>query len=162
MGFEAEGKAGFLSHYGHRTTEQTGGGKVDTRGLVKSIKYTFSYDDLPLYNSDFAAVIPAGSQLLSATIKATTDFAGGTSYDIGLEQATTSSGTAGTDIDADGIFDALTLAQVNAGDTVPGHAGTNSGVLLGLELAYDASLMVVATGTFTAGVAELVIEYIEM
>ena len=158
MSFEAEDIGGQLAHYGTRDVEQTGGGKVDTRGLTKSVKYVFSFDDLPLYNSDFAAIIPTGSQLISATIKATTPFVGGTSYAIGLEQAVTSSGTPGTDIDADGIFDALTLAELNAG----AMAIDNAFVLQGLPIAYDGSLMVVATGTFTAGVAELVVEYLEM
>ena len=96
--------------------------------------------------------------LVDAYIKATTAFAGGTSYDIGLIQSDDS-----TAIDLDGIWDAIVLADLDAtsGSVSSEHAGTNSGVLIGSSLAADGYLKVVATGTFTAGVAELTIEYIE-
>ena len=89
----------------------------------------------------------------------TDDFAGGTSYDIGLEQSDGS-----TAIDADGLFDAVVLADLDATPgvsvTAAEHAGTNSGVLIGQKLLVDGYRMVVATGTFTAGEAVFVLEYV--
>ena len=109
-----------------------------------------------------------------------TAFTGGTDYNVGTEQLD------GTDIDLDGLFDALLIADIDTRGQVinaTNHAGTNSGALLagaahafastvtmapsfvttsGLEnLAVDGQLIVVANGTFTAGRAVLEIFYTE-
>jgi len=161
MGYEAAtARDSVQVHYGPRSTNETNGGELATGSRTKQIAYKFTYDDLPNGGSDaLRAFIPAGSVVTNAFFNTTTAFAGGTSYDIGLEQ---SDGT--TAIDADGLFDALITADIDA--TVAGsltaaeHAGTNSGVLCGQRLAVDGYLMVVATGTFTAGAAEIIIEYV--
>lgn len=157
MGFENTAGRGVLAHYGPRSTDLKYGGEVGGGGKVKQITYNFSYDDLPGGSTDLLwAYVPSGAAITNCYIKATTNFAGGTSYDIGLIQSDDS-----TAIDLDGIFDAVTLAQCNAGADMREHAGTNSGALIAQELAADGYLKVVATGTFTAGEAELVLEYIE-
>lgn len=130
-----------------------------TFGQESKIKYHFTYDDLPTYQSNFVFPIPENAVLTEASFQVITAFAGGTSYDIGLETGD------GTDIDADGLWDALVLADINAADEFSlssGHGGTNSGALLnnGSLITADAYLLVAATGTFTAGEAEVVITYI--
>lgn len=151
MGYENTAGLGVLNHYGPRTTDEKFGG-VNGRGKVKTVVTKFSYNDLPTPGADNAiisAYVPTGAQVINAYIKATTTFVGGTSYDIGLQESD------GTEIDNDGLFDALTLAEANAG----AMAADNTFVQQGLELAADGYVVVAATGTFTAGAAELVIEY---
>jgi len=159
MGFETESTRGVLVHYGPRSTDQSYGAENAGGGKVKSLTYKWSYDALPGGSADnLKLYIPAGAQVVDAYIKATTAFAGGTSYDIGLEQSDGS-----TAIDADGLWDAIVLADLDAtsGSVASEHGGTNSGAIIGTSLANDAYLVAAATGTFTAGVAELTIEYIE-
>lgn len=159
MSMEEAAVRGVLNHYGPRSSDESRGGHLHTGSRTKQLVYKVSYDDLPGGTTDgLKAYIPAGSTVLDMTFRATTNFAGGTSYDIGLEQ---SDGT--TAIDADGLFDALVLADIDATPgvsvTAAEHAGTNSGVLIGQELLVDGYLVMAATGTFTAGVAEIVITY---
>lgn len=156
MSLEEASVRGVQVHYGPRTTNETNGGVQNTGTRKKAITYKFSYDDLPVGGTDeLRAFVPAGAAITDCYVKATDDFVGGTSYDIGLIQSDDS-----TAIDLDGIFDALTLAQANAGADMREHAGTNSGALIAQELAADGYLKVVATGTFTAGEATLVLEYL--
>ena len=157
MALENTAGRGVLAHYGPRSTDEHYGGEAAGGGKLKHAVFKFSYDNLPVNNDDgLTYTIPQGVMIKNVYVKATTDFASGTSYDIGLEEAD------GTVIDLDGLFDALTLAEINVGDDALSHGGTNSGVLLNLETTAPAQLIVVETGTFTAGEAELVIEYIEM
>jgi len=157
MGMETAAVRGVLNHYGARSTDESRGGRVSTGTRLKQIVYKFSYSDLPGGSADeIKAYIPAGSYIADVYVRASTTFAGGTSYDIGLEQSDGS-----TAINADGIFDALTLAELNVGDKASEHAGTDSGALVAQELTVDGYLVVTATGTFTAGEAELVIEYMK-
>ena len=160
MSLEEAAVRGVLQHYGPRTTNETNGGVQNVGGRTKSATYKFSYDDLPGGGADaIRTFIPAGAVVKDCYILVTTDFAGGTSYDIGLEQSDGS-----TAIDADGLFDALVLADIDAtpGSSVTAgeHAGTNSGVLIGQKLLVDGYLVVAATGTFTAGEAVVVIDYV--
>lgn len=114
----------------------------------------FRYDDLPAASStdEGRLVIPAKSFIVSARLEVLEAFAGGTSYNIGTEQAD------GTDIDVDGLFAALALASI---DTV-GKWAVGAGALVGAvsSLTLDSHLVAVATGTFTAGRARLIVEYI--
>lgn len=147
-------------HYGARTTNETNGGVQSTGTREKTIVYKFSYDDLPGGGADeLRAFIPSGAMLIDAYWNTTTAFAGGTSYDVGLEQSDGS-----TAIDADGIFDGLVLADIDASAgallTANQHAGTNSGAAIGLKLSADGYLVVAATGTFTAGEATVTLKYV--
>lgn len=162
MGYESSaGRGTVQTHYGPRAINETNGGVVQNGDKVKTITYKFSYDDLPGGGTDaLRAYIPAGGMLVNAYWITTTAFAGGTSYDVGLEQSDGS-----TAIDADGIFDALVLADIDASAgallSASEHAGTNSGAAIGLKLSNDGYLVVAATGTFTAGEAELILEYVQ-
>jgi hypothetical protein len=100
------------------------------------------------------AYIPAGSFIKSATLVAKTAAAGGTSINFGLATK------AGTAIDADGIDAAVAAAALGANKAV-----VCDGALVGGTAtvgAADAYVTTANTGTFTAGVAKLVIEYIEV
>ena len=124
-----------------------------------------NYDDLPTFTtdanndgtneafSDQDAYIPAGSYITKATLIVETAFAGGTSYDIGLYNQ------AGSVIDADGIDAGVALAVMDANMAVD-----CDGLLVATQdlVTADAYLVVAATGTFTAGKAKLVIEYLQV
>jgi len=160
MSLETAGTRGVLVQYGARNTDEKRGGNVTTGSRTQQIVYKFDYSDLPGGASDaLTAFVPAGAMVTEAYFNTTTTFAGGTSYDIGMEQSDGS-----TAIDADGLFDALVLADIDA--TVAGsltateHGGTNSGVLCGQRLAVDGYLVVAATGSFTAGECEFILEYV--
>ena len=100
------------------------------------------------------AYIPAGSYIKSATLVVTTAAAGGTSINFGLANA------AGSAIDADGIDAAVATAALAANKAVVCDGALVAGAD-GVGAA-DAYVTTANTGTFTAGAAKLVIEYIEV
>lgn len=135
-------------------------GTTRTAGGTKELVVPFKFDSLPTASSVDASFqfIPANSIVTRVIVRPAAAvgvaFAGGTSYTIGTDQAN------GTDIAAAGLANGITLAQLNAGCVlVVGHAqaGTQIGVGIG---AINAFVVAVATGTFTAGSTELVIEYV--
>lgn len=138
--------------------------QVVTYGNMSQMVIDINYDNLPAETSDLDndgtrdgwnnhdPYIPAGSFITRAFLVVETAFAGGTSYDIGLYQQD------GTVIDADGIDAAVLLADLAANEAVVCNGALVGGtVTVG---AADGYLKVAATGTFTAGKAKLVIEYI--
>ena len=149
---------GLEVRFGTRSAENERAGVTRISGNKGELVLTFNYDDLPggsdVSGNTSYGTLPAGAIVTDAYVTASTAFAGGTSYDIGLQQLDGS-----TAIDVDGLFDAVTLAEVNAGDSARGHGGTNSGVLLDQPLAAAAQVVASATGSFTAGTAKLVIEF---
>ena len=156
MALENSSGRDVLTHYGPRSTDISNGGVRGTD--VKTLKMSFTYDDLPVASATngLLAFIPSGSTIVDCQVAATTAFAGGTSYDIGLEQQD------GTDIDVDGLFDALVVANLTpAGDgsSALNHAGTNSGLLCGQQVQTDAYIIIAETGTHTAGAGEITIQY---
>lgn len=136
--------------YGPQKVNEKGGGQASSSGKTKELVWKFDYNDLPAENagSGLEIQVPAGAQITGAYIRALEDFAGGTSYDIGLNEPD------GTEVDANGLFAAVTLADVNAG-------AVGAGALIGKEVSVAGELVVAATGTFTAGKAELVVTYIK-
>lgn len=147
------------------------GAVITDDGLVRTVAYEFTYDDLPTNSSTDVGVhiFPAYSQIVEAFILVETAFTGGTSYDIGLVQ------TDGTAIDTDGIFAALPIASINAkgemhrallrdSDGTGSLTDNYTGALLNYAGAVGAStpanLKVTATGSFTAGKAHLYVRYI--
>lgn len=104
--------------------------------------------------SEWDAAIPAGSYIKSADLVVTEAFAGGTSVTIGLAQ------TDQTIIDADGIDAAVLTAALAANKAVAcdgALVGGTDGVGSAAAVVY-----VTAAGTYTAGKADLVIEYVEV
>ena len=112
--------------------------------------------------SEAIPYIPANSMIRDAYTIITTAFAGGTSFVMGTYQK------GGTVIDADGIYTGTELAL--AGMNAAGKIMRPDGVLVRhttgtfAETTASATLnsyiLVTATGTFTAGRARTVIEYI--
>jgi hypothetical protein len=152
-GASAGSKRRAATHYGTREIEDKLPTKyVGERG-EEILEFTFSYDDLPAFGQDEAIYrIPANSRIKEATLTVITAFAGGTSYDIGLEEPD------GTDIDVAGIDDDILLAAINAvGETVVCD-GALVGNTAGIGTA-DGQVTMTATGTFTAGKARLRIVY---
>lgn len=144
---------------------RTKAGNIMTDGAVKEVIVDLTYDNLPTFDADLnndgtlngfsggAVKLPSGSYVKSATLIVGTAFAGGTSYVLGTYNA------AGTVIDADGLGTAAELPLANidaAGDSIE----CSGAHVAGVTLSADAYLVMAATGTFTAGTAKLVIEYI--
>jgi hypothetical protein len=139
--------------------------KTMSVGPVNYMVVDINYDDLPTFTTDLNndgtnngfsdqdAYIPAGSWIKSATFIVETAFAGGTSYDVGTYTQ------AGAAIDADGIEDDLLTAELAANEA---HVANGAQVGATVLVTSDAYLVVAATGTFTAGKAKLVIEYIQV
>ena len=125
-----------------------------SQGQFKQV-VPFSYDTLPSFGLDELILrVPQNAFLVSAKLRVVEAFAGGTSYLIGLYEED------GTEIDADGLFTAFLLAEVDAvGETVLGD-GALIGALAGL--AERGQVVVAATGTFTAGKAQLELVYQEL
>lgn len=141
-------------------------GKAPVAGSpVEYMVVDLNFDDLPTFTadlnndgtlngfSDSDAYIPNGAYITRAFIIVSTAFAGGTSYNLGFHEQD------GTVIDADGLDAAVAVADMAANEAVD-----MNGLLVGTQdtLTKDAYLVVVATGTYTAGVARIVIEYIQL
>lgn len=136
-------------------------------GPFKTLVVDFSYAALPAFDQDagggttedsfsgIPAFIPAGCKITRAWLDVGTAFASGTSYNIGLYQR------GGTVIDADGIDAAVATAALAAGYMIACDGALVGAQSANTTLANDAYVVVAATGTFTAGTAKLVIEYIE-
>lgn len=138
--------------------------QVVTYGCKSQMVIDVNYDNLPAETSDLDndgtrdgwnnhdPFIPGGSYITAAYLIVETAFAGGTSYDFGLSKQD------GTAISANGLDDDVLLAALDADSVVVLDGALVGGtVTIGADNAY---LKVVATGTFTAGKAKLVIEYI--
>lgn len=99
--------------------------------------------------------IPAGSNIKSVRVVVDTAFSGGTNVNLGgytLADATD---------DADGFIAALLTATLASGydETYTAAAANKGGAYLGTKLATGVKVAPIATGTFTAGVATVTIEY---
>jgi hypothetical protein len=149
MGYESNTGLGVVNHYGPRDTDSSKGGVAKSTGKVKRVEYSFSYDNLPTYgSSNLEVALPANATVLSSTWVTGTAWAGGTSLNVGLYQSN------GTVIDADGLDAAIT--PTTAGAVIVGN-----GALVGASIGAAAGeVTVAATGTYTAGTAKLIIEYV--
>ena len=154
-------------NFGVRKTDQKYGSRIDA-DVIKTAIWTFPYDDLPVASTNkLTLTIPNGSIVLDAYFNVLTAFAGGTSYDIDLVDNTSTA----IGVGKDKLWDALVLADIDAtvsGKAASVHGGTNSGIACANKastgqgwLAAAGQLLVVATGTFTAGVGQIIIRYID-
>lgn len=102
--------------------------------------------------SEWDGYIPAGSYITKATLVMTEAAAGGTSVSIGLAQPDQ------TVIDADGIDSGILTAEMAADMAVDcDGALVSTQATIGSERGV---VYITRTGTFTAGKADLVIEYV--
>jgi len=145
--------------FGTRDSKDNRGGPVQTTGNVEVLTYDLDWNHLPTAATNAASTkdipIPANSVIHRATLRVTEAFtsAGATTLSLGLKELD------GTDIDADGIDATIAKTVIDAvGDVVQCDGALVGGLLtVGTADAYLSS--VVATGPYTAGMAELVIEY---
>lgn len=145
--------------FGARDSLNDNGATVRTQGNVEIFAMELDWDNLPAAAgtapSSKSIPVPAGSTIHRATFTVTEVFASGgaTTLTIGLKEAD------GSVIDADGIDAAIAKTAIDAvGDVVQCDGALVGGVLtVGAADAYIATS--VATGPYTAGKGELVIEY---
>lgn len=155
-GATAGNKRRAATHYGVREIQDKLPSKYAGSQNEQKLNYTFSFDDLPVAGLDEAILrIPANARILRATIRIITAFAGGTTYNFGLEEAD------GTTIDVDGIDAAVALTAMDGIGDVVLCDGDLVGTLVGIG-AEPGQLVVAATGTYTAGKASLEIVYEEL
>ncbi len=150
---------GTVNHYGPRQINDGLPAGVATYGVVKQLVLPFDFDDLDLGSiiaDDDSAnlLIPKFSMIRHAFLEVNTAFLGGTSISIGFDKAD------GTTIDDDALFTDAALATanltLNAWLVGSGALATNDAI--GAD---DAAITIDAIGTFTAGSARLIVEYIE-
>lgn len=124
-------------------------------GVVKQLVVDFSFDNLPAPSTSEGgdAFIPAKAYVVASRLLVDSAWVGGTDLAIGTEQQD------GTDIDLDGFHTAaqLVTASLTAGAILVG-AGADVGTVV--DATNNAYIKVTATGTYTAGTARLVIDYI--
>jgi len=148
------------SHYGRRDLRRKLPTKYDSHGGVVVQLIQFKYDDLPAASENDAAVliIPSGSLIRRVELHVLDGFAGGTSYDIGLQEPD------GTEVDNDGLVDGVTQADLaSSGDKIVCESGdpdSHNGALINENVSEDSQVVVAETGSFTSGEALLRIEYI--
>lgn len=169
-GATAGSKRRAATHYGTRDIENVLPSEYMNHEGQTTQHLVFNFDDLPTNGLDEAILrIPANARIKSATLRVITAFAGGTSYNIGLNQPD------GTVVDADGIDAGILLAAIDAvGETVicdgalvenftidATSVSTTEPPLYTAPTigANAAQVVVVATGTFTAGKAVLDVVY---
>ncbi len=154
------------------------GARESTYGNYVEIEYDFDYTNLPAWsasNLNDARVpqIDAYSVIESAVLLVGTPWVGGTALEVGTFDA-----VAGTAVDADGLIPAAVgvLANLNAaGEGVYGIGiqclaslyNTGGAAPTGIIAATNTTgatktvIGVVATGTFTAGTAKLIVRYLK-
>ena len=149
-----ESVGGRQTFFGALPTKNKFGGEVESAGQKKELKYTFAYDDLPAVDADneMLAVLPAGSQIVSASLIVDTamDGTSGT-MTIGTYQA-----DGGGAVDLDGIDVAVAQAVLLANTTIVCDGAQIGG---GIVLAERAAIVAVTGGTVTAGEFTLYVEY---
>jgi|TARA_R110000744_G_scaffold221479_1_gene340473 hypothetical protein len=163
MGFETNLIRGVETHYGPRSTNKKFGGITQNNGPVKTAEWTWDFDDLPVSGDNKMILrIPANTYIVEAYFQVITAFAGGTTYDIDLVE--TDGSAIGTGEDK--LWDALALASIDATEVLlelkssTCASGSNSGNAVMAKTDAVGQLQVVATGTFTAGRARIIIEYL--
>ena len=137
------------THYGRRDIEDVAPSKYASALGVRKLEYTFSFDDLPTFDLDqLVHRVFANAVIKSAHIRVLEAAVGGTSYNFGLYQPD------GTVIDLDGIDAAVATAALTLGAHI-----VCDGALVGKSIGVAAGqLVVAATGTFTAGKFQVVLE----
>ena len=145
--------------FGTRDSKSTHPATIRTEGNVEIHSMILDWDNLPAAgttaHSSKDIPIPAGALVHRATLRVLVAFAsaGATTLGIGTENA------AGADLDIDGIDVAIAKTVIDAvGDAVQCDGALVGGLVdVGTVDAYIVTS--VATGPYTAGQAELTVEY---
>jgi len=134
-------------YYGPRTADNGVGAALGTSTLEKVLVYDFDFSTFPTTDANDAVipVIPAGAQIVSATLEVASVFTAGTALDVGVSQ------TNGTVINANGL---VAAASINPGVYV------GAGALIGASVgANDAQITVSdGVGTSAAGKGTLYVK----
>ena len=155
MAIEIQKIRNVAKNYGVRVTNLELGANTPSEALIHTAVWTMDYNNLPTPGlNNLQQIIPAGSTIVRALLRVVTAFAGGTSYTVGLAQGD------GTPISATGLFTAANLPLASL--TPAGKLVTGTGALVGTvsHATLNGELVVAATGTFTAGRAEIIVDYL--
>lgn len=155
MAIEIQKIRNVAKNYGVRVTNLELGAESHRVASIHTAVWTMDYNNLPTPGvNNLQQIIPAGSTIVRALLRVVTAFAGGTSYTVGLAQAN------GTPISATGLLTAANLPLASL--TPAGKLITGTGALVGTvsHATLDGELVVAASGTFTAGRAEIIVEYL--
>jgi len=145
---------GSRTSFGRRFSEKKAA-HVLPQTAVKTLIVPFNFDDLPGVGASVDdasySLLPANSHIVSSKVYVKDAFVGGTTYDVGLHEQD------GTVIDATGIHAGLAVGVLTAEAWV-----NNTGALVGTGGIGNAAAQVtiVATGAFTAGKGQFVIQYL--
>lgn len=145
------------------------GSRESTYGNYVEVEYRFTFDNLPSWSAGRAndavwAQLPALAVITDAVLVVEDAFVGGTSLEVGTVLA-----SAGTAVDADGLIPAAVgvTANLGAGAAILGKgaqvaSADSDGIITSAQTTGAAPVLVsvVATGTFTAGRARLVVRYV--
>ncbi|MGW8181036.1 MAG: hypothetical protein ACWGQW_20075 [bacterium] len=144
---------GLVAVYGPRTSANTRGGKLNTRGTIQELKINFTYDDLPGSSvaDSGSPSIPADAVILGGYLMVNTAFADTTGLTIGLNNL------AGSAIDADGLLETVAAVALTA-DTKLAFDGDLVGTTIGAAIGYP--VVADASSNSTAGSGTIVIEYL--
>jgi hypothetical protein len=163
MSYENTSGRGVLAHYGPRTVNENYGAILNAGGRRKQLIQTITNSVFPVLPATDAgglnAFIPAGCTIVEAYFKVDTAFTGSSGvFDIGLELQD------GTEVDDDGLYDGLLLADIDSslGVTLLSSQATVVGASLGAQTTANTYLKVaIASGAFTAGAATITVDYIQ-
>lgn len=144
-------KDGLSVGFGPRDTRNIEAGSVEVKGQVRQLEQDIFWNVANTGASARKAVIPAGAIIKSATLITDEAFVGGTAVSVGTIK------TDGTGAAATAVVTATegAIANLTAGNVVVG-----AGALIGAATANPVQITYTLTGTFTAGKATLLIEYI--
>lgn len=145
--------------FGTLDSKNPHGSTVRTEGNIETHSMILDFDNLPAAGTIARVTkgipIPARSLIHQATLRVIVAWtaAGAATLTIGLEQSD------GTDIDINGIDDVIAITVIDAiGDVVQCN-GAQVGGLVDIGADDGFITTTVATGPFTAGQAELTVEY---
>ncbi len=150
---------GAVQQYGPVDTAKKFPSVEGAENEVRVMTFQFTYDDLPGTDADnnLVIAIPAYSKIHSVSVGAVVPFAGssGAGFSVGL------STSAGVEIDNDGLVTASDATVVKL-DT-KGKWVEGTGALVGQGIGPDdGQVVVVPSGTLSAGEAKVVIEYVPL
>lgn len=176
MPIEYTGAGGVRHNYGPVESPSlkpaAAGSRESTYGNYVEVEYRFTFDNLPSWSAGRAndavwVQLPALAVITDAVLVVEDAFVGGTALEVGTVLA--SSGAA---VDVDGLIPAAVgvTANLGAGAAILGKgaqvasaaSADTDGIITSAQTTGAAPVLVsvVATGTFTAGRARLIVRYI--
>lgn len=138
--------------FGRRDTKNLEAGSIETKGQVRQLELEVFFDEDSTAASVKNAVIPAGAVVTSATLYVREAFVGGTSVSVGTIKLDNTGAAASALVTATNGA----IADLTAGAVVKG-----TGALVGAATADNINVTYATTGTFSAGHATVLIEYIQ-